>query len=234
MPVNHAVDCVTLVPGCLCLALVQEYKAGALRSKVAMGRRKIEIKKVESLRSRNATFKKRRVGILKKALELAVLTDREVTLSIKNGAEVESHVFNGLDLPPSPRNSLPPVASDNAAVALSTDMYDMYDTPQLDSHIVDETTVACRTPAIEAALVWPAQPDFDYAIPTLDPVLDPIALSVAQELVSFDPDFNGGPSSLDVFGYPLLGGSLGGFDAPFGDTTGNNWLLPWPELIPAY
>lgn len=61
-----------------------------------MGRRKIEIKKLEDTRNRNATFEKRRQGILKKAHELAI--DSKVTLSISNKDSVEDHVFNNITL----------------------------------------------------------------------------------------------------------------------------------------
>nr|ACJ66726.1 MADS box AP3-like protein 2 [Dendrobium hybrid cultivar] len=45
-----------------------------------MGRGKIEIKKIENSTSRQVTYSKRRVGILKKAKELTVLCDAQVSL----------------------------------------------------------------------------------------------------------------------------------------------------------
>ncbi|XP_058077423.1 agamous-like MADS-box protein AGL15 isoform X2 [Magnolia sinica] len=47
-----------------------------------MGRGKIEIKRIENATSRQVTFSKRRVGLLKKAQELAILCDAEVALII--------------------------------------------------------------------------------------------------------------------------------------------------------
>ncbi|XP_040992934.1 agamous-like MADS-box protein AGL15 isoform X2 [Juglans microcarpa x Juglans regia] len=47
-----------------------------------MGRGKIEIKRIENANSRQVTFSKRRVGLLKKAQELAVLCDAEVAVII--------------------------------------------------------------------------------------------------------------------------------------------------------
>ncbi|KAK8916539.1 MADS-box transcription factor 16 [Platanthera zijinensis] len=45
-----------------------------------MGRGKIEIKKIENLTNRQVTYSKRRVGIMKKAKEIAVLCDAQVSL----------------------------------------------------------------------------------------------------------------------------------------------------------
>ncbi|KAL5995228.1 hypothetical protein ACLOJK_025286 [Asimina triloba] len=47
-----------------------------------MGRGKIEIKRIENATSRQVTFSKRRVGLLKKAQELSILCDAEVALII--------------------------------------------------------------------------------------------------------------------------------------------------------
>ncbi|XP_077241695.1 AGAMOUS-like 15 isoform X2 [Tasmannia lanceolata] len=47
-----------------------------------MGRGKIEIKMIENTTSRQVTFSKRRVGLLKKAKELSILCDAEVALII--------------------------------------------------------------------------------------------------------------------------------------------------------
>ncbi|KAH0453046.1 hypothetical protein IEQ34_017370 [Dendrobium chrysotoxum] len=47
-----------------------------------MGRGKIEIKRIENTTNRQVTFSKRRGGLLKKANELAVLTDAQIGLII--------------------------------------------------------------------------------------------------------------------------------------------------------
>ncbi|XP_039002113.1 agamous-like MADS-box protein AGL15 isoform X2 [Hibiscus syriacus] len=47
-----------------------------------MGRGKIEIKRIENANSRQVTFSKRRAGLLKKAKELAILCDAEVSVII--------------------------------------------------------------------------------------------------------------------------------------------------------
>lgn len=49
---------------------------------VKMGRRKLEIKKIEDKNSRQVTFSKRRSGLMKKAKELSVLCDVEVAVVI--------------------------------------------------------------------------------------------------------------------------------------------------------
>lgn len=47
-----------------------------------MGRGKIDIKKIENVNSRQITFSKRSIGLLKKAHELAVLCEAEVAVII--------------------------------------------------------------------------------------------------------------------------------------------------------
>ena len=47
-----------------------------------MGRKKLEIQSIEDDKIRRVMFKKRRVGVLKKAMELSVLTGCEISLSI--------------------------------------------------------------------------------------------------------------------------------------------------------
>ncbi|KAK8567584.1 hypothetical protein V6N13_105542 [Hibiscus sabdariffa] len=47
-----------------------------------MGRRKVEIKRIEDKNSRQVTFSKRRSGLIKKARELSVLCDVEIALVV--------------------------------------------------------------------------------------------------------------------------------------------------------
>lgn len=49
-----------------------------------MGRRKIAIQKINDERIRRVTFKKRRIGLLKKAIQLSKLTDACIELRIYN------------------------------------------------------------------------------------------------------------------------------------------------------
>jgi hypothetical protein len=49
-----------------------------------MGRKKIEIEKIQDERDRRVTFKKRRIGLLKKAIQLSKLTDAIVMLKVYN------------------------------------------------------------------------------------------------------------------------------------------------------
>lgn len=52
-----------------------------------MGRRKIEIEAIGDERVRRVTFKKRRIGLLKKAIQLSKLTGAKVQLKIFNDAD---------------------------------------------------------------------------------------------------------------------------------------------------
>lgn len=47
-----------------------------------MGRKKIEIKRIENNKMRRVTFRKRRIGLLKKAIELSLLTGAKVYLKV--------------------------------------------------------------------------------------------------------------------------------------------------------
>ncbi|PON99973.1 MADS-box transcription factor, partial [Trema orientale] len=47
-----------------------------------MGRRKVDMKRIENKHSRQVTFSKRRSGLMKKAHELSVLCDVEIGLMV--------------------------------------------------------------------------------------------------------------------------------------------------------
>jgi len=47
-----------------------------------MGRKKIEIERISDDRIRRVTFKKRRIGLLKKAIQLSKLSDAKIVLKI--------------------------------------------------------------------------------------------------------------------------------------------------------
>lgn len=47
-----------------------------------MGRKRIDIKLIENRKNRNSTFKKRRIGLLRKAMELSLLTGTLIQLKI--------------------------------------------------------------------------------------------------------------------------------------------------------
>lgn len=53
-----------------------------------MGRRKIEIQKIANGKRRQATFRKRKVGLIKKAIELSVLCNCDISLIIHNEDKV--------------------------------------------------------------------------------------------------------------------------------------------------
>jgi len=52
-----------------------------------MGRRKIEITDITDERIRRVTFKKRRIGLLKKAIQLSKLTNADVELRVYNSED---------------------------------------------------------------------------------------------------------------------------------------------------
>ena len=63
-----------------------------------MGRGKIEIKKIENPTNRQVTYSKRRSGIMKKARELTVLCDAEVSLIMfSSTAKFSEYCRPGID-----------------------------------------------------------------------------------------------------------------------------------------
>lgn len=54
----------------------------SLRYIKRMGRKKIEIKKIEDVRNLHSTMAKRKHGLLKKAMELSILCDCEIAVTI--------------------------------------------------------------------------------------------------------------------------------------------------------
>nr|GEW95172.1 transcription factor, MADS-box [Tanacetum cinerariifolium] len=55
-----------------------------INKRSSKGRQKIEVKKIEAKSSRQVTFSKRRAGLLKKAVELCVLTGAKVAVLVKS------------------------------------------------------------------------------------------------------------------------------------------------------
>ena len=53
-----------------------------------MGRKKIQIEKIDDERIRRVTFKKRRIGLLKKAIQLSKLTDAKISLKVYNDEDM--------------------------------------------------------------------------------------------------------------------------------------------------
>lgn len=53
-----------------------------------MGRKRIDIKLIENRKNRNSTFKKRRIGLLRKAMELSLLTGAIIQLKIYKPSEL--------------------------------------------------------------------------------------------------------------------------------------------------
>ena len=49
-----------------------------------MGRKKINIELISDDRTNRVTFKKRRLGLLKKAMQLSLLTDAKMVIKIYN------------------------------------------------------------------------------------------------------------------------------------------------------
>ncbi|XP_076900311.1 agamous-like MADS-box protein AGL29 [Bidens hawaiensis] len=55
-----------------------------IKKKTSQGRKKIEIKKIEELNSRQVTFSKRRAGLFKKASELCILTGARIAILVNS------------------------------------------------------------------------------------------------------------------------------------------------------
>ncbi|CAA3019692.1 agamous-like MADS-box AGL62 [Olea europaea subsp. europaea] len=73
--------------------MVMNKESDAVMKKKTLGRRKIDMKKIESLSNRQVTFSKRRVGLFKKARELCVLTGAEITIIVQSVAGKRFYAF---------------------------------------------------------------------------------------------------------------------------------------------
>lgn len=73
--------------------MVISKESDAVMKKKTLGRRKIDMKKIESLSNRQVTFSKRRVGLFKKARELCVLTGAEITIIVQSAAGKRFYAF---------------------------------------------------------------------------------------------------------------------------------------------
>jgi len=62
-----------------------------------MGRKKIEIERVMDDRIRRVTFKKRRIGLLKKAIQLSKLTDAKIMLKIYHNEDESLIEYHSTD-----------------------------------------------------------------------------------------------------------------------------------------
>ncbi|EFZ03802.1 SRF-type transcription factor family protein [Metarhizium robertsii] len=196
-----------------------------------MGRRKIEIKKVENLRNRNATFKKRRQGILKKAHELAVLTDTKVTLSIKNGDALENHVFN------EQLQSLPTSAIAVGGSTTPAPTAEAVDSPPLDDDVIEDVVVARPPP--EPSPHWHLDSaDASFGCDQIiDSILDPLALSATNQLGMYNPgfnNFNASRTALEIFSHPLLSDSPNESFLGVEAHDDCNWLMPLLEINPGF
>ncbi|KAG6436301.1 hypothetical protein SASPL_101195 [Salvia splendens] len=68
------------------------------KKKKTQGKKKIEIKKIESLSNRRVTFSKRRLGLFKKASELCLLCETEIAIIVQSlGKHVHSFGHNSTD-----------------------------------------------------------------------------------------------------------------------------------------
>ena len=62
------------------------------------GRKKIDIKKIEDIKTRQVTFNKRRIGLMKKAMELAILCDCHVGLLVFHGDKLYQYGSHDMDV----------------------------------------------------------------------------------------------------------------------------------------
>lgn len=64
-----------------------------------MGRRAIPIELIDEVRKRHTTFNKRKLGLLKKAIELSILCDVEISVVMfsKNNGETKMHQYSSSD-----------------------------------------------------------------------------------------------------------------------------------------
>jgi hypothetical protein len=61
-----------------------------------VGRKKIQIEKIEDAKSRNVTFNKRKIGLMKKAIEFSVLCDCQVALIVFGREQVHQYASDDM------------------------------------------------------------------------------------------------------------------------------------------
>lgn len=100
-----------------------------------MGRKKIEIKHIQNQKMRRVTFRKRRNGLLKKAIELSLLTGAKVHLKIYHDRDSSLVEYcSGKD------ENLEHITKDNALVVKKYSRYtndDLELIDQIDSRLED-------------------------------------------------------------------------------------------------
>lgn len=64
-----------------------------------MGRRAIPIERIDQLRKRHTTFNKRKIGLLKKAIELSILCDVDISITMfsKNNGDLKMHRYSSAE-----------------------------------------------------------------------------------------------------------------------------------------
>lgn len=62
-----------------------------------MGRKKIKIEKITQHKNRQVTFSKRRVGLMKKAMELSILCDCEIAMILFSGDQLYQYSSTNMD-----------------------------------------------------------------------------------------------------------------------------------------
>ncbi len=96
-----------------------------------MGRRKIQMKYQKDAKRRKVTHKKRSQGLLKKALELTVLTNCDVTIMI-NDHDKQTHVIQSslsnepTDILETLKNKLDTIANGNKSIIIPDNKYDIW------------------------------------------------------------------------------------------------------------